>query len=706
MPTVVPGLLPWCAMSGRDPDDRAPAPGRRARRGSVPNEDGLRALGDLVARGGTPAAPAAPAPAASSTPAGDDAGWHDDWRILGPQEGGGAGGASGNGGAPPWDGEAVGQAGGAPGEEPWGQVGGMASIPAVGDPYGQPGTVANEAGLRALGDEMTRSGGGRRGRRRSAARSRRRRRVKRGVVLGLVVLLLVAGGGAGYLYYLANSLHRINVHGLNGALTTGKEAGTENILMVGSTSRCALAVQNPAYGLCSQGVTGVNSDVIMILHVDPTHRKLAILSIPRDLFVPNARSTGANKIDAGLYQGPSQLVAAIEEDFGIPIQHYVELNFDQFANVVDALHGVNMQFPMSVFDAESGLNVQAAACVHLNGTQALQVVRARHLQYKSASTTTPYAHYWPQETQSDLARIRRTHEFLRVLATQVSKQGLGNPLTDLSLVNSVRGDLTFDQGWATSDMVNLVLDFHSVNINSAPQLTLPVSVVSDPNGAGGSYIYKGYGYGDVEFTAQAQDQAAIDTVLGVSPGTDTMTGQPLPAPSSVTVSVLNGTGAYNQATDTASALGALGYQTVGVGNAAPVGDLAETVVYYGSRSPAAEAAAESVVQSMTGSVVMAYDPSRVVDGAMVTVVTGTQFTVNAPPAASTPGGTSGTGAGTGAGGTSSTTATTAAPVTTTTSPAAANITPPSPSTQSLRPWDPRACAPGATPTTPVPNPVY
>ena len=124
--------------------------------------------------------------------------------------------------------------------------------------------------------------------------------------------------------------------------------------MVGSTSRCALTVQNPAYGLCSQGVNGVNSDVIMILHADPAHHRLALLSIPRDLFIPNARSTGANKIDAGLYQGISQLVAAIEEDFGIPIQHAVSLNFDQFANVVDALGGINMSFPMSVFDARVG----------------------------------------------------------------------------------------------------------------------------------------------------------------------------------------------------------------------------------------------------------------------------------------------------------------------------------------------------------------
>ena len=127
--------------------------------------------------------------------------------------------------------------------------------------------------------------------------------------------------------------------------------------MAGSTSRCALKVQNAAYGLCSQGVNGVNSDVIMILHVDPAHHRLALLSIPRDLFIPNARNDGPNKVDAALYAGMSQLVAAIEEDFGIPIQHAVSLNFDQFANVVDALNGINMSFPMSVFDQESGLNV-------------------------------------------------------------------------------------------------------------------------------------------------------------------------------------------------------------------------------------------------------------------------------------------------------------------------------------------------------------
>ena len=410
--------------------------------------------------------------------------------------------------------------------------------------------VANEAGLSALGNEIKRSGTGKGAHRRTSKMAKSRHRVRRGLVIGLVVLLVIVAGGAGYTYYITHDLNRVEVKGLNGALTTGKEAGTENILMVGSTSRCALTVQNPAYGLCSQGVNGVNSDVIMILHADPTHHRLALLSLPRDLFIPNARSTGANKVDAGLFEGLTQLVAAIEEDFGIPIQHAVSLNFDQFANIVNALGGINMSFPMSVFDAESGLNVQAATCVHLNGTQALEVVRARHLQYDSG-TTSSYAEDWPQENFSDLARIRRDHEFLRVLGAAVAKQGLGNPITDLNLINSVKSDLTFDQSWSVSDMANLVLDFHSININSVPQLTLPVEVVVDPDGAGGSLIYQGGSYGDVEFPSQAQDQGAIDQVLGIGPDTDSMTGNPLPAPASVTVSVVNGTGAYNQATDTA-----------------------------------------------------------------------------------------------------------------------------------------------------------
>jgi LCP family protein required for cell wall assembly len=544
--------------------------------------------------------------------------------------------------------------------------------------------VANEARLGALGaaiDEGART----RPPRRKASKRVRRNRIIAG---GLAFILLVVGTVLGYGYYLTQGFNREQVKGLASTLTVGSEAGSQNILMVGSTSRCALAVQNPAYGLCSQGVNGVNSDVIMILHTDPTHHRLALLSIPRDTFIPNARSTGANKIDAGLYEGAGQLVAAIEEDLAIPIQHAVSVNFDQFANIVDSLGGIDMSFPMSVFDAESGLNVQAAPCVHLNGTQALQVVRARHLQY-DASGSGSFAPNWPKENLSDLARIRRDHEFLRVLASSVSKRGLSDPITDVSLINSVKADLTFDQSWSVSEMASLVLGFHSVSINKIPQLTLPVSVVNDPNGPGGSYQYKGGSYGDVEFPVQAIDQKTIDTVLGITSGTNSMTGEPLPKPSAVTVSVMNGTGVTNQATTTQASLTALGFKVVALGDVAPVADISETVVNYGSRSPKIVAAAQTVARSIAGNVILAYDPAAVTHGAEVTVVTGTQFAVNSPASAAPPAKAKG--------------------VTTTTAPTAAAagtssaIMAPSSPSQTLEPWDPRACAPGASATAPVPN---
>jgi hypothetical protein len=262
---------------------------------------------------------------------------------------------------------------------------------------------------------------------------------------------------------------------------------------------------------------------------------------------------------------------------------------------------------------------------------------------------------------------------------------LGNPLTDLDLINSVKADLTFDQSWSVNDMANLVVAFHSVNINSVSQLTLPVAVVTDPDGTDGSLVYQGGSYGDVEFPSQAQDQSVIDQVLDIGATTDSMTGSPLPAASAVSVSVMNGTSVANQATDTSDALAALGFHTVGVGDTPAVGDVAETVVYYGSRSAVTEAAAESVARSISGSVIMAYDPSQVVDGAQVTVVTGTQFAVNAPS-------TSGT--------TSTSTSTSTSPSTSTSS---GSIAAPSASNPSLAAWDPRACPAGATPTAPVPN---
>ena len=549
-----------------------------------------------------------------------------------------------------------------------------------------------EKGLRDLGrqiEESNRAGGRRKGKRgnddgghqgpahaASKGRSRKRTLAWVGGTITLVLVLL-AGAAAGYGWYLNHEIHHIDLRNLTSAPVKGDDAGTENILMIGSTDRCALKVQNPAYGLCSQGVNGVNSDVVMILHLNPTNHSVSILSIPRDVFVPNARSDGANKIDAALYQGPDQLIAAIEEDFGIPIQHFVELNFDSFINVVQALGGIKMYFPEPVYDAYSGLNIQTTGCLSLNGTQALQVVRARHVQYKGPGVTTTDPAYWPQEAQSDIARIRRDHEFLRVLASAVKAKGLSNPITDQQLVSGVVGQLTVDSGFSASDMISLVLGYHNVDVGNAPQLTMPVSVDQF-----GSYVYQGGSYGDIEFPSEPQDHNAVDQFLGLKSGSeDTYAGGALPSPSTVTVSVLNGSGAYNQATTTSQGLQALGFHIGTIGDSPPVGREAETVVYYASKTPAQLAAAQAVANSLSGAVIMAMDPSEVQSGSQVTVVTGTDFSVNPPAAATT---TTQAGA-------------TAPSTTPTTSGGSGNtgnsgaFQAPTPTVEALQPWDPRSC---------------
>ena len=213
----------------------------------------------------------------------------------------------------------------------------------------------------------------------------------------------------------------------------------------------------------------------------------------------------------------------------------------------------------------------------------------------------------------------------------MAAKGLGNPLTDRSLLAAVAPQLEVDSSFSLGDMLSLVLTYHSVDPNTAPTLTLPVSVDESL-----SYIYQGYDYGNVVLPVQPLDQQVIDQVLGISANTNSLTGEPLPPQATVSVSVLNGTGEYNQAVYTAHALAALGFHIAGVGDTPSVSSQSETVVYYASKSPADQAAAQAVAHTLSGAVITALGPTS--GGAQVTVVTGTQFSVNPPPAPPVAGG--------------------------------------------------------------------
>ncbi|MGB8179061.1 MAG: LCP family protein [Acidimicrobiales bacterium] len=544
--------------------------------------------------------------------------------------------------------------------------------------------IANYDRLMAMGDAVNRRNAGP-GRRRPPQRPNWWRRSL--IAVGVVIVLVVGGVVADY-FYLGSLVHHVTVNNLQKST-----AASENILLIGSTTRCGLKQQNVAYGLCSQGVTGVNSDIDMILHLDPATRTVSLLSIPRDTFVPNARVIGANKIDAALYEGPSQLTTAIEEDFGIPIDNFVELNFDTFANVVNALGGVKMYFPVPIYDADSDLNIERAGCYDLNGFHALQLVRARHLQIQP----TPSNHdprSWPYEALSDIARIRRTHEFLRVLAAKVAARGLSNPLTDQGIMTAVLPSLTVDSGFTEGKMVSLAESFAHTSIANVPQFTYPVSDVES-----GSLMYQGYSYGDVVFPIEPTGAKAVDTILDVKPGMNSFTGTALPSPSSVKLTVENGTGITNQAALIANPLRARGFDVLSTGDVTPDGPVDETMVWYGGSPPPASgnwtspglAAAEAVIDQLAGPAVLGYDPHEVTPGATVTIQTGDALSVN--PVAST---TTTTG--------HHTTTTKHGHATTSTSPTTTttvyeppgmrndpDFTAPNAVSPTLEPWDPRAC---------------
>jgi len=520
-----------------------------------------------------------------------------------------------------------------------------------------------------------------------ARRSRARRWLTRTGIAVVLLIVIVVGGTAIYSSVQLGKIKRdTQVKNL-----VPHVGNTENILLIGSTDRCAVTNLKSFEQQCAAGVNGINSDIVIVVRINPSAKRITLLSIPRDTFVPDARVGGLyNKIDAALDDGPDQLAAAIEQDFGIPINHYVELNFGTFNNVVNALGGINMYFPDRLYDANSGLDITKTGCLHLNGLESLELVRSRHLYYFTAGQTPNFPAIkaaaasgafvtseagGTYDGTGDLGRITRVHLFLKVLAGDVQRKGLGNPITDNSLIDAIAPNLTVDSTLGDSELLHIALDLHGDNLGSAPELTAPIVVDAAP------YEYKGYGYGDVVFPTEPQDQAAVDQFMGSTPP-----GLKI-SPTKITVSVIDGTGSAAATAATASQLHALGYPIVATTATNYVGPVSETTVIY-AKGHLQDA--ERVMSSLTGTVVLGEGTPA--GGADVSVNTGTDFSVATPSSATTASfttaGTSGPGAVLTSVIAGAPVAATPVTVTTTTNP---NLAPPTSATPQIAPWDPRAC---------------
>ncbi len=442
----------------------------------------------------------------------------------------------------------------------------------------------------------------------------------------IVLVALVAGGGYAYLRYRFDQIGRVSVGGL-----TASTSGPENILLVGNNSRCTLkkysgfyAKGSQHFGTCSE-VGGGRSDVTMLLHVDPATHRAYLLSIPRDLWLPMPGGKGLElRVDDALNSaerpylhlpfGPTLLVKTIEEDLGIPINHYVELNFYTFEQVVNTLGGVSLDFPTELVDHYSGLSITHTGCQHLSGPQALALVRARHLYYYNPSTGT-----WEYDGTGDLGRIVRTHIFLRALASQVRRSALSNPITANALLGSLLPALKVDPSFTLSDMVSLALAFRHVDPASIPSATLPVIIPSSPTFVDPANPTNYQAPGSIVMPWAQSDLATIEAFLGRSAPNLARV-----RPSSVTVAVRDASGVGNGAV-VAQGLAALGFPVRTLGSAPWAGTDSETVVAY---RPGMLLAGEKVLASLDGQAILAEGSSN--QPADVVVTAGSTIATIAP----------------------------------------------------------------------------
>jgi LCP family protein required for cell wall assembly len=432
-------------------------------------------------------------------------------------------------------------------------------------------------------------------RRKVSARVYRRRRIAAGLAALLVLGLVGLAAGWGYTAFRFRQVRSVNVPGLRKIPSDG----SINLLVVGSDTRQGL--RGGEFG----EAPGQRSDVLIVVHVVPAARHAAVLSIPRDTFVPVAGG-GPAKINSAFNRGPGQLVQTIQDSFGIPIHHYLLVDFDGFREVVDALGGIAMYFPRPVRDSnngrnESGLHVPRAGCQHLDGDQALALARSRYFQYQDKEGR------WHGDPGVDLGRIRRQQTMLQALAGKALGRGLANPIRANALVGSVVRSLTKDDKLTMGQAVKLARQFRSFDLGRLTSATLPVDRAVQRDGvvhrAGepGFEPARRQGWEQVLLPRQPDTGEAVTRLLSRpsrQPARQPASTRPPPRPDAdpgtVSVTVKNGTSRRGLAARVTAGLRRLGFRAGNGGNAAPVGT---TTLLHAPGAPGKDAAAARAVKA-------------------------------------------------------------------------------------------------------------
>ncbi|HWD45512.1 MAG TPA: LCP family protein [Actinomycetota bacterium] len=279
-----------------------------------------------------------------------------------------------------------------------------------------------------------------------------------GVVLLVLVVLLVGLG-----VWVDSRLNRVD------ALPdyAGRPAATPGAdwLIVGSDSRAGLD-ESRRRELGTGQAAGRRADTMMLLHIPRGGGKPILISLPRDSYVP-IPGRGRNKLNAAYaFGGPPLLARTVEGVTGIRLDRYMEVGFDGFASVVDAVGGVQICPKEAMRDPMAGLNVKAG-CQEASSRTALAYVRARH------------------SGRGDLDRVQRQQEFLGSLIDKVTSPAvLLNPFRSIPLLTTGTDAVAVDQNAHVWNLVRFPFAMRSISNGGGIATTVPVAGTGSVPGAG------------------------------------------------------------------------------------------------------------------------------------------------------------------------------------------------------------------------------
>ncbi len=247
----------------------------------------------------------------------------------------------------------------------------------------------------------------------------------------------------------------------------------KNFLLTGSDNGSCVDPNSPYAGAFGDRTSfGERSDTIMIIRVNPKDNQAAFLSFPRDLWVKIAGSTRSNRINTAFERkNPNTLADTIYQNFGISIDHYVNVDFCAFKEIVDAVGGVKVPFLYETRDKKTGLYVPGPSCFEFSGDHALAYVRSR----SGYSYFDPAKNEWQTDGTSDLGRISRQQDFIRRAMQRALDKGSSSPRVANELLNAALKNVITDDRLTPITMLQLAQAMRNLNTNGIPTYTVESS---------------------------------------------------------------------------------------------------------------------------------------------------------------------------------------------------------------------------------------